>query len=45
MVGRKGAVQPSDIINSVLKFKERVVLKNEKNEFGKCFLFLNIHLG
>ncbi|CAI6352945.1 unnamed protein product [Macrosiphum euphorbiae] len=32
MVGRKGAVPPSDIIDAVLTFKERVVLKNEKNE-------------
>jgi len=38
MVGRKGVVPPSDIIDTILTFKERVVLKNVKNEMCKCFL-------
>ncbi|XP_029347998.1 uncharacterized protein LOC100573415 [Acyrthosiphon pisum] len=32
MVGRERAVPPSNIIDAVLTFKERVVLKNGKNE-------------
>lgn len=39
MVGRKPNVNPTDCVNAVLMFKERVVAENE-GEKSKCLLCL-----